>query len=307
MNRRITVILALAGLICAGVVALTPTSVQANPPPHCGHGNFPACATATPAPTATEWPTPTQRGFDPVTLCHASPTGEGNSGPAKSYELITVDNQGQLNGHLGHPNDIVPAESCPVIPIDTPTQEPTNEPTPTETEEPTATPTDEPGPTATDEPSATPTNEPSCEELQDCDGPSCEELQNCETEEPTPTSEPSPTPTEPGPTETSTPEPTEPPVVSDSTPEPECNVEVIGQWFVLYGPNGEIEKLASYQLNPNTGTWSIPNVGAQQKCLGYIAIRAVGDDLIYRDCSGHVNILCRKCAGGGPSDAYIEE
>ena len=56
-------------------------------------------------------------GFVPVTLCHASPTGAGNSGPAKSYELITVDNAGQLNGHEQHPNDIIPAPEggCPVI------------------------------------------------------------------------------------------------------------------------------------------------------------------------------------------------
>src|SRR3990167_6955205 len=71
--------------------------------------------------------------FVPVTLCHGSPTGSGNSGPAKSYELITVDNQGQLNGHQGHPNDIIPAPDggCPVIPEDTPTEAPTDEPTST--------------------------------------------------------------------------------------------------------------------------------------------------------------------------------
>jgi len=55
-------------------------------------------------------------GFVPVTLCHASPTGAGNSGPAKSYETITVDNAGQLNGHTNHPNDLIPAPEggCPV-------------------------------------------------------------------------------------------------------------------------------------------------------------------------------------------------
>lgn len=57
-------------------------------------------------------------GFIPVTLCHATPTGAGGSGPAKKYELITVNNQGQLNGHLNHPNDIIPAESCPTPPGD---------------------------------------------------------------------------------------------------------------------------------------------------------------------------------------------
>lgn len=56
--------------------------------------------------------------FVPVTLCHASPTGAGGSGPAKKYELITVDNQGAYNGHLGHPNDIIPATKCPTPPGD---------------------------------------------------------------------------------------------------------------------------------------------------------------------------------------------
>lgn len=47
--------------------------------------------------------------FVPVTLCHA--TGSETN----PYEEITVDNQGQLNGHQNHENDIIPApeEGCP--------------------------------------------------------------------------------------------------------------------------------------------------------------------------------------------------
>jgi hypothetical protein len=56
-------------------------------------------------------------GFVPVLVCHASPTGAGNSGPATSYELITVDNAGALNGHMQHPNDIIDPDGgvCPTI------------------------------------------------------------------------------------------------------------------------------------------------------------------------------------------------
>ena len=60
-------------------------------------------------------------GYVPVTICHATPTGAGNSGPANKYELITPDNQGVFEGHLGHPNDIIPAskEGCPTPAGDT--------------------------------------------------------------------------------------------------------------------------------------------------------------------------------------------
>jgi hypothetical protein len=49
--------------------------------------------------------------YTPVTLCHAHPTGAGGSGPADGYVLITVDQSGAFDGHLGHPNDIIPAGS----------------------------------------------------------------------------------------------------------------------------------------------------------------------------------------------------
>lgn len=56
----------------------------------------------------------------PVTLCHAHPTGEGNSGPADGYVVITVSTQGALNGHQGHPNDLIPMPvgGCPLPPPD---------------------------------------------------------------------------------------------------------------------------------------------------------------------------------------------
>ncbi len=48
-------------------------------------------------------------GFQPVTLCHHT------SSTTNPYVIITVDNQGQLNGHTHHSGDIIPAPSggCP--------------------------------------------------------------------------------------------------------------------------------------------------------------------------------------------------
>lgn len=140
MNKIVREVLA---MLVVGVVSVVSLMAIGRQP-----GNFVSAKqpTDTPGPTVTLQPTRTPN-FQPVTLCHASPTGEGNSGPAKSYELITVDNEGQLNGHLGHPNDIIPAPSggCPTFA--------------TKTEEPTATgiPSTATGvpPTATDEPTAT--------------------------------------------------------------------------------------------------------------------------------------------------------
>jgi hypothetical protein len=52
---------------------------------------------------------PEQDPFTPVTLCHA--TGSLSN----PFETITVDNQGQLNGHTHHDGDIIPApeNGCP--------------------------------------------------------------------------------------------------------------------------------------------------------------------------------------------------
>ena len=60
-------------------------------------------------------------GYQPVTLCHHT---HSNTNP---YVTITVDNQGQLNGHTHHGGDIVPAPAngCPGKTKPTPTPTPT--------------------------------------------------------------------------------------------------------------------------------------------------------------------------------------
>lgn len=70
-------------------------------------------------------------GFQPVTLCHHT------SSATNPYVTITVDNQGQLNGHEHHQGDIIPApaDGCPgkthpTPPTPTPTLAPTPTPTP---------------------------------------------------------------------------------------------------------------------------------------------------------------------------------
>ena len=57
------------------------------------------------------------RGYQPVTLCHHT---HSNTNP---YVEITVDNQGQLNGHTHHQGDIIPAPAggCPGKTTPTPT------------------------------------------------------------------------------------------------------------------------------------------------------------------------------------------
>ena len=81
----------------------------------------------------------------------------------------------------------------------------------------------------------------------------------------------------------------------------QCKREAIGEMFTLIGPDGEIGYLASYQRNPNTGDWAIPNVGAQQTCLGFVAVAAPEGKTIYRDCNGEINIVCYRCMGGADS------
>jgi len=79
----------------------------------------------------------------------------------------------------------------------------------------------------------------------------------------------------------------------------QCKRVAIGELFLLIGPNGEQGWLASYQRNPNTGDWAIPNVGAQQQCLGFVAVAAPEGKTIYRDCNGEINLVCYRCTGGG--------
>ena len=74
--------------------------------------------------------------------------------------------------------------------------------------------------------------------------------------------------------------------------------------FTLIGPDGQVGYLASYQINPNTGTWAIPSVPYQQQCLGWVAVSAPNGDVIEVGCDGKINIICRRCAGGGPDEAY---
>jgi hypothetical protein len=86
-----------------------------------------------------------------------------------------------------------------------------------------------------------------------------------------------------------------------------CPFNEIGELFLLHGPEGQRGWLASYQRNPNTGLWAIPNTGSQQRCLGWIAVNASEGRLIYADCNGNVNILTHRCEGGGPCKAYIDD
>ncbi|MEK6220852.1 MAG: hypothetical protein N2D54_01220, partial [Chloroflexota bacterium] len=66
--------------------------------------------------------------YEPVTLCHATHSA------TNPWVEITIDNQGEINGHSHHPNDIIPAPDggCPV-PSVTPTPPPSETPEPTET------------------------------------------------------------------------------------------------------------------------------------------------------------------------------
>ena len=125
---------------------------------------------------------------------------------------------------------------------------------------------------------------------------------NCEEPTATPTDEPTATPTD---EPTSEPTPTQ---IVDPTPTPTdrpCPYEEIGELFLLTGPEGQQAWFGSYQRNPNTGAWAIPNTGSQQQCLGWVAVNASEGKIIYRDCNGNVNYLTYKCEGGGPCYAYV--
>lgn len=262
MNRKFAVvaILALAFPLAMFVVAYAaphdPPDHPTPPPTH------------TPQPTNTPRPTQEEAGFQPVTLCHASPTGAGNSGQAKSYELITADNQGQLNGHLGHPNDIIPApEGCPVIQEPTATEVPTDEPTLVSD--------------PTSEPTATPTN------LPDTDSPTATVVA---TEIDT-----TPTPGQPTAETTPTVAPTK----------KACQAVEVGRWFFLTGPDGQTGRLASFSPSQvNDSGYYPPNVGAQQLCLGFVSVNTQAGELIYKNCDGTYSTYCYRCQGGGPAGVY---
>jgi hypothetical protein len=199
-----------------------------------------------------------------VTLCHAT----GNGG----YVTITVDrNSTAYQGHLGHPNDIIPAPpgGCPSGPTPEPTPTPTPEPTtvtPTATATATATatggettddggcPVPEPTTvsptataTATDEP--TPTPEPTAPEPT--------------TTEPTATATASPTATAGGqttasPTATATDEPTQTATQTGTaspgfTPTPTAIATKPGEdpagEAEATDPNGEVTTITLYDLD----------------------------------------------------------
>lgn len=122
----------------------------------------------------------------------------------------------------------------------------------------------------------------------------------------TPTDNPAPEPT-PSPTVTSSPVPTatdEPTATPTVVVQKECPYEEIGELFLLIGPDGQRAWFGSYQRNPNTGNWALPNTASQQKCLGWIAVDAPAGKIIYADCNGNVNYVTIPCEGGGPCYAH---
>jgi len=236
-------------------------------------------------------------------ICHANEGINDYSLTNVSWNAVNGVGSGDHNGD-GHQDgqDIIPPgfwdadgrnwaegqaifnNGCRVLATPTPTPTFTFTPTPTDTDTPTFTPTatDTPTETATDEPSATPTATPT----------------DTATPEDTPTDvvEPTATPTfvEQGPTIT----PTRAPV---------CRSRVIGVLFELFGPNGQVGKLGSYQINPNTDRYAIPNVQAQERCLGFVAVDVGRTWEIKVNCQGEVNIITYRCMGGGCPAAYGED
>jgi hypothetical protein len=286
MNRRISTILAMAVVIILAVAWNTSASAdQPPPPPPCGpivvdgvsygatHQSGPTCHYETPDIIPVSAST-NRHNWDGI-------HGADNLPCVNGIHWIDNANLLTISNCLGSttPTPVTPTP----VPTDVPTATSTDEPQPTPTEEPYCDqyPDDpeceesEPTPTPTDEPSPTPTDDPGCE--QDCEP----------TPEPTPTDEPQPTP-EPTPTDRP------------------CPYEEIGELFLLTGPEGQKAWLGSYQRNPNTGLWAIPNTSSQQNCLGWIAVNAEEGRIIYRDCNGNVNYLTYRCEGGAPCYAYVD-
>ena len=194
---------------------------------------------------------------DKIDICHA--TGS-DSNP---YVKNQPDKSGDVAGHDGHPNDIIPPfyykdGLYPGKNWDTAGQAIYNnncnvpQPTPIPTDVP-------PDPTPTDIP-PTPTEEPpDCEELENCETPppptpteepSCEELQNCEMPPPTPTNEPSPPTDEPPPPPPPTDEPKLPSAGFTS------QVEIMNgePWVVMFN-EGTVVWAAHNQQGWPAGEW----------------------------------------------------
>lgn len=107
-------------------------------------------ATPTPAPIPSISPTPllTPTPFQQIAICHAT-------GAEKNpYVEITISEQGVLNGHLPHHDDIIPAPAggCPTEVVGGASIELTPTPSPTPTPTPTPTPSESPSPTETPSP-----------------------------------------------------------------------------------------------------------------------------------------------------------
>ena len=97
-------------------------------------------------------PTPSPTPFQQITICHAT-------GSIKNpYVEITIAEQGVLNGHLPHHDDIIPAPpgGCPTSLISgasvelSPTPTPSLSPTPTPTPSESLSPTESPSPGLTE-------------------------------------------------------------------------------------------------------------------------------------------------------------
>lgn len=92
-----------------------------------------------------------------------------------------------------------------------------------------------------------------------------------------------------------------------------CEDTVIGRFFALIGPNGETcpgGGLASFSYNEGAGSWYLPNIVAQQKCCGFVAVAVdwAKTFLIKQDCeTNKLNFICTRCTGGGPPIAYGNE
>jgi hypothetical protein len=186
MDRRAAVLAAAAVLAVLGcyLVLLNQASAQ-----RAAQEQYGADGQGTPAPDqGTPAPDEGRGGADMVTICHA--TGSETN----PYRTITVDRNSVIyQGHLGHPDDIIPATAggCPSGPTPAPTTPEPTTPEPTATASATATtePTDDGGCPVPEPTTASPTASATASATASV------------TAEPTPT--PEPTTTEPP-----TPEPT---------------------------------------------------------------------------------------------------
>lgn len=192
-----------------------------------------------------------------VTICHAA----GLAGePANWVELaLPYDSVYGPAGHFSEPGSPNAGHEAdyegPCEVAPTATPAPTDEPTAVPTDIPTDEPTNEPTQEPTGEPTEEPTDEPTIE----------------------------PTPSEVVPTPTGA-------VVS--TPPP-CDEDPCAFLFHLVGPDGQEADYASFDRRPDGG-WYLPNVGAQLRCLGWVAVSAPYGRELSRDEADQLT----SCFGG---------